>query len=158
MLVYNGLQVKESLDSIAKKQEKNNRELIRLKNAHKALKPVAEKWDKTFIELGKINDLVDLYKKLRIKESGLNFDRTNLQVDGITYVSENDQNLGLIKICLSNSGGGNILVNQKDINQALNGLTNLDKRKDVKFGSVQMQENEAGIQIKIHGLCVFARS
>lgn len=156
--LHGGLQIRDSISGVTAQQEKNTKELMRWKDAYQALEPVKEEWEETYIPLGHIEDLVSLYDRFKLKDSGLDVDRKELVVDEVSQVEFNDKKLNLARICVETEGEDGLAVQGDNVSSLLEGVEDLEARKDVEMSEVSFKNRgEGNIKVILKDICFFLR-
>lgn len=157
IFIGGGLQVRETILSSAFAQEANTRELIRWKSAYQALKHINNTWKKEFVPLGEVNDLVGLYRRFDMEETGLKVDRKTLRVSDISQVKFDGRNLGLARICVDGERGRGLAARERSASALLNGVQRLEQRRDVEFSGATLSSDDNGVKLTVNNLCFLLR-
>ena len=137
-MAWKGHESREALLQRAEVQEGHTERLQRWKVAYEALLPVHEEWQRTFASTREIQDILGLYDRININQSGVDVSPETLVLQSATRVKLGGQDIGLNRVCLSSKGDNGLLMRAETFSDLLNGIENLAEREDIEIGRIQL--------------------
>jgi len=156
--ILTGNQLAQGLKSVSDAQAIALENLRIWKAAYQALLPVKERWNSTFqVGVGSNEqDLVRIFSSLRLAESGLDADDTQIRGEKVESVTFNSVSVGLVRTCVGGESSG-VKVNAKTMGGMIRGLEKM-VRPDIEVGSISTMIDLTGRPMTIMGgLCVLVR-
>jgi hypothetical protein len=157
LLFASGQKTSAMLKDKAQMQSWNIEKLERWIVSYKALTPVKEKWNNTFVNGGEVKDLRTLYHLIGLEKSGLISDPEKLQIESHDrVVSDAGIDLGMTQLCLY-SQSRKMRVHANSFSDLLIGLSDLSNRSDLILGEVDILPAEQKPTADITKFCVLLR-
>lgn len=158
IIVTTGWQVSQAIAGVAQSQAIALDNLGTWKAAYQALLPVKDKWDTTFqVGVGSNEqDLVRIFNSLRLRESGLDADDSQIRGEKVEAVTYNNIGVGLVRTCVGGEGDG-VKVYANSMSGMIRGMERM-VRPDIEVGSISTQLDKNGRPMAmLGGLCVLVR-
>lgn len=143
----------------AKTREQNviTEAVVRWKHSYLALAGTQERWSHAYRAGSTIPDMLSLVAMLNLPAYGLTAGTDTLVIKSADPVKVNQVELGLTKLCLSNSASY-FAVESSSYEALLQGLDQLARRPDIQIDDVSIVGDKAAPQAKLGQLCLLFRS
>ncbi len=155
---YYAKQNMSTLDAKEKAQQEKIESLKRWKSAYKALIPYQKKWSSIYEEAGKVDDILSLYRMMRLETAGVFVDPEKLVVESVDRVRFNGSDIGLNRICVSSSGFSGLSVTSSSFANLVRGVENIASRKDIKMESVVLTLQRNRPTAILENFCIYLRN
>ncbi|HHA2454295.1 TPA: hypothetical protein ACOEBF_001322 [Stenotrophomonas maltophilia] len=147
LLGYAGSLGMQAFNEKASQQQTETDVVQRWKNSYQALAKSRATWDRRYPELAKYNDLLGLFRGLRLERYGLSADPDQLSTSKIESVRHNDMPVGLVRVCIASSAAATssgLQVRAPTYSALLAGVGSLATRKDVEMSAITVSTTAAG--------------
>lgn len=146
------------ISAVEQRQASANIALQEWKAAYQALLPVNAVWNKTFTDVSRTRDLVELYRAFRIEEHGFTTDVDTVVQTTSESILVNGEPVGLRRLCIAN-GMNTLELRASSMRTMRTGLRELAQRSDIEIGDLTLvfDDETSTPVLKVHNLCLRVR-
>lgn len=144
----------------AQQQDSSTEVISRWKSSYKALEASSNAWKARYPSLSNYNDLLSLYRSLRLESYRLTGDPDRLALTENSAVQHNGTDLGLMRICLASTAEGKgapFVVTADSYALLLEGINGLTSRPDIAIGSITVKGAGSRPTAELSDFCVLLR-